>query len=98
PPLSPPFPSTTLFRSPRPLSLVPIRHPLQVLLCAGERLAQRGLALLDGERRAVHDVYGRERPRQTEPVPGPDPPGRGGARTGRRSEEHTSELQSPDHL
>src|SRR5947208_6971790 len=30
--------------------------------------------------------------------PGPAPPGRTGTARGGRSEEHTSELQSPDHL
>src|SRR5206468_11679624 len=90
-PLSTPFPYTTLFRSrslggPPPLSGVRVLDP------------EGRVGLLDGTLRTVRGVQPvAERRRARQPRPAqlrPAPP----HRRGRRSEEHTSELQSRSDL
>src|SRR5258708_18576933 len=85
PPRSTLFPSTTLFRSERGRELV-----AQALAAAGGRdqqeppLGEQGLHRLA----LARPEGGVAEPREA----------RVEIRRGRRSEEHTSELQSPDHL
>src|SRR5207244_11852568 len=87
PAIPPLFPYTTLFRS---------RHPPPPAAGGGFRAADGG---------AVRDRHARPEPRRTFGVQ-PEhrgrgllqPHGHGLSRHRKRSEEHTSELQSPDHL
>src|SRR5207244_13406156 len=84
PPSSSPLPYTTLFRS---LSL---RPPPKRRLPGAGALATSWLGDLGAAGRHLHDrLGGGRRARRSERIRKDNPP---------RSEEHTSELQSPDHL
>src|SRR5207244_10163867 len=89
-PLSPLLPYTTLFRSARSRRATPVRRPAAAPSSGGRRRAPPHVAAGIGS---------------PEPPPAPSRAGRPprgpvalGSLPYRRSEEHTSELQSPDHL
>src|SRR5947208_750374 len=92
PPLSPPLPYTTLFRSLR-------RHQPPPLGQRCQRPDHRRRRPDPDQQRGAHD---RRQQRLAGMVPGPDrqraPLQPRTQRQRDRSEEHTSELQSPDHL
>src|SRR5258708_13824303 len=84
PPRSTLFPYTTLFRSAENLDVAAAVARIDVQVAAGGQLGGRGLQWAD----VAKDVRGVGLVRT----------GRGGDDLFGRSEEHTSELQSPDHL
>src|SRR5207244_9396926 len=90
PPLSPPFPYTTLFRSLEPVYRFRRNFALQLL--PARKAKSQELPLLRFRHRTfrlVHLELQLFRDESKSAVAKPQE---------RRSEEHTSELQSPDHL
>src|SRR5207244_11371192 len=91
PPTSPPFPYTTLFRSP----LHDVRPARADLAIGGDHDFDARHWFSDGaDPERTRRVHGDDRRRLGESVALENHQSRGVE----RSEEHTSELQSPDHL